>query len=72
MRHWREYLKGTLSRTIIAFLDEYFLNNNIFSPTIEQFLQIEESDLQKSWLSIPSMKEFQLFQQQLRNNESNQ
>lgn len=72
MKDWKIYLKGYLRRTIISHIEEILLSRNIFSPTIEQLLEIDNDTLEKSTLSIPAIKEFQLFQQQLRNNESDQ
>jgi len=63
---WKAYLNGRLNSRIIHFLDLTFKARKISSPTIEDLKAITMDDLETSWLSVPSCKEFLLFKQQIQ------
>lgn len=68
MEDWKEYLKGHLNSRIIHFIDLHFRSLSVKNPTMKDISEIPEDRMMNSWLSIPSMKELMLFQQQLKEN----
>jgi hypothetical protein len=68
MEDFKTYLQGVLNRRIIRFIDLHFRARGIKNPTIEQICEITEDEMMNSWLSVVSMKEFLLFQQQIKEN----
>jgi len=64
--NWKTYLSGTLNKRIIHFLDEWFIINNIFAPSIQNITEITDDELLQSWLSLKSCKELMLFQQDVK------
>jgi hypothetical protein len=61
---WRKFLKAQRSRSAIHFIDEYFADRGE-DPTPELIKRISEDELLSSWISINTMKEIQLLQQNI-------
>jgi len=63
--NWKIYIH--LNRRIIHYLEERATKEGKDFPSMEDIKNISETELLQSWLSIPSMKELMLFQQQIKN-----
>lgn len=63
---WKIYLKVYLNRRIIHFLDLHFTDNNIHSPSLKDIASIEDTFIERSWLSVPSCAELMQFQTKLK------
>lgn len=61
-------LEEHLNRRISHFVIEHLQDHNL-DPTVENVAKISESDIECSWLSVPSMYEFMFYQQQLNNDK---
>ena len=65
MFDWREFLKGERGRISIRFIECYFSDRGIQEPTLKQIALISYDDLISSYLSMPTVKEIQLLQQEI-------
>lgn len=68
LNHWKTHFSK--SRSVIHFLNEYFRRRGIKKPTNKDVANIPFSELENSWISVPTQKEILIFQQQINNSQN--
>jgi len=66
MKSWKDQYRKELNRRVLRYLDEYFKSRGIKNPKPRHIANISHEDMIDSWLSIPSVKELLLFQQEFK------
>lgn len=65
--NWKFHIEDMTNRPAAHFIETYFKDQMIETPTIEQIIEITEEEIMESWLSIQSAKALLLFQQSIKN-----